>query len=156
MNKEIEQDYVSTSSDNQNYQTSGKVHVVEAGQSLSMISKMYYGKFKYWRGLASVNDISNPNVIYPGQRIQMVVADSASAGTSGNYQGGDYVVRQGETLGEISKQVYGSSRYWKALYMNNKDKISSPDMIYQGQSLSVVPQADLAKYQEEAAGALAH
>ena len=152
MNKEVEQDYASTSNDNQNYQTSGKVHIVEAGQSLSMISKLYYGKYKYWKGLASVNDISNPNIIYPGQRIQMVVAEqSASVGSTGNYQGGDYVVGEGETLGDVSRQVYGSSRYWKALYVKNKDKISNPDMIYQGQSLSVVPQADVARFQEEVA-----
>ncbi len=158
MNKSVDQEYVSTSGDNQNYQTSGKIHVVKQGESLSKISKMYYGKYRFWRGLASVNSITNPNVIYPGQRIQMVEAGETAAMDSGssNYESGNYVVRTGDTLGTISKNVYGSSRYWKALYYKNKSELSNPDMIYKGQSLSVVPKADIASYQKQALEAVAH
>lgn len=42
------------------------VYIVKAGDTLSGIAKKYATS---WRTLASINEIANPNLIYPGQRI---------------------------------------------------------------------------------------
>jgi len=47
-------------------------HVVKKGESLSRISKLYYGKSKYWKTIYRKNRNiigSDPNVIHPGQRL---------------------------------------------------------------------------------------
>lgn len=48
-----------------------------------------------------------------------------------------YKVKKGQTLGDIAKDVYGSSKEWKKIYNANKNKIKDPNKIYAGQVLDV-------------------
>lgn len=63
----------SKSSKSSSSSSSGKVvHTVKSGECLSVICAKYskkYGKTISWRTIASKNKLSNPNLIYPGQRI---------------------------------------------------------------------------------------
>ena len=62
-----------SSSSNGNGGKSGKVvHVVKKGECLSVICARYAKKYKTtisWRTIAKRNNIKNPNLIYPGQKI---------------------------------------------------------------------------------------
>jgi hypothetical protein len=48
-----------------------------------------------------------------------------------------YTVQRGETLGEISAKVYGTSRRWKQIYEANQDILKDPNRIKPGQVLRI-------------------
>ena len=49
-----------------------KVHIVKPGETLSLISHMYYGSSTEWRILADANRLTNPLDIRPGQYLEIV------------------------------------------------------------------------------------
>jgi LysM repeat protein len=48
-----------------------------------------------------------------------------------------YVVQAGDSLSKIAREVYGDGSRWPEIFEANKDKISSPSMIYPGQELRI-------------------
>lgn len=48
-----------------------------------------------------------------------------------------YLVRSGDTLSKIAKQMYGSSKKWPALWWVNKAKVHNPNDIKVGQELKL-------------------
>jgi len=48
-----------------------------------------------------------------------------------------YKVKKGQTLADVSMDVYGTTRKWKKIYNANKDKIKDPNKIYAGQVLNI-------------------
>lgn len=48
-----------------------KTHTVQPGESLSLISKTYFGDFSMVNEIAKLNNISNVNLIQPGQLIKI-------------------------------------------------------------------------------------
>lgn len=48
-----------------------------------------------------------------------------------------YVVKKGDTLEKISKEVYGDLKQWKKIYDANKEQLKTPDRIYAGQKLKI-------------------
>ncbi|MFH2138595.1 MAG: LysM peptidoglycan-binding domain-containing protein [Candidatus Omnitrophota bacterium] len=48
-----------------------------------------------------------------------------------------YIVQKNDTLGKISKKVYGTSVKWNVIYEANKDTLKNPDKIYPGQKLKI-------------------
>ena len=48
-----------------------------------------------------------------------------------------YKVKKGQTLADVSSDVYGTTRKWKKIYNANKDKIKDPNKIYAGQVLNI-------------------
>ena len=67
---------VSTGNAGQNPTTQGtygdKVHIVKPGETLSLISHMYYDSSTEWRVLADANRLNNPLDIRPGQYLEIV------------------------------------------------------------------------------------
>lgn len=57
-------------------------YTVEKGDNLSMISKRFYGKSKYWKQIFEANKdtIENPDLIYPGQTIRLPAIDTDGDG----------------------------------------------------------------------------
>ncbi|WP_149196326.1 LysM peptidoglycan-binding domain-containing protein [Luteimonas suaedae] len=60
--------------------------------------------------------------------------DSTEAG-AGNTR--SHTVAKGDTLSQISKQVYGSAKHWKAIFEANRDQLDNPDLIHPGQTLRI-------------------
>ena len=48
-----------------------------------------------------------------------------------------YTVKKGDTLGDISSKVYGTSRLWKHIYEANKDVLKDPNHVREGQVLRI-------------------
>jgi nucleoid-associated protein YgaU len=48
-----------------------------------------------------------------------------------------YVVKSGDSLSKIAKEVYGNAGRWKEIYEANKDQIKDPNLIYRGQKLRI-------------------
>lgn len=106
----------------------GGVHVVQRGENLSTIAQSY-GISQ--AALAQANGISNPNLIYVGQRL--VIPGAGSSGNAGGgaaASGGIHIVRAGENLSSIAAQ-YGTS----TAALANANTISNPNHIYVGQRL---------------------
>ena len=49
-----------------------------------------------------------------------------------------YIVKSGDTLSKIAKEVYGDAKRWREILEANKAKIKDPDVILPGSEL-VIP-----------------
>jgi len=50
-----------------------------------------------------------------------------------------YTVKKGDTLGEISSKVYGTSKAWHRIYEANRDSLKDPNHLKPGQVLRIPP-----------------
>ena len=117
---------VNNTVNNVNNVTSYNTYTVQKGDTLSQIASKYRTTYQK---LASYNNISNPNLIYPGQVILIPETGSQPVAQV------TYTVKSGDTLSKIGER-YGIS--WKKLYEKNKDIIGSdPNKIYPGQKLVI-------------------
>lgn len=97
-------------------------YTVQAGDTLSGIASKYGTTYQE---LARINNIANPNVIYPGQVIKI------NGGTVEKI----YTVKSGDTLSGIANK-YGTT--WQNIYNKNRDIIgSNPNLIKPGQVLKI-------------------
>lgn len=97
-----------------------QTHIVQYGENLSSIAAKYGTT---WQELARINTLSNPDIIYQGQSLNVV--GSQSVATSGYC-----VVEYGDTLSSIAAQ-FGTT-VERLVSVNG---ISNPNMIYAGQVL---------------------
>lgn len=97
-------------------------YVVKKGDTLDELGKRFGVNHET---LAKINNISNANLIYPGQILKI---DGSNAVNTEVY----YTVKDGDTLSEIAKR-FGMS-YEKIVKLNN---ISNPNLIYPGQILKI-------------------
>ncbi len=97
-----------------------QTHIVQYGENLSTIA-VQYGTT--WQELARINALSNPNIIYQGQSLNVVGGQSVS--TSGYC-----VVEYGDTLSGIAAQ-FGTT----VERLVSTNGISNPNVIYTGQVL---------------------
>ena len=96
-------------------------YTVQSGDTLSSIAAKFGTNYQT---LASLNGISNPNLIYAGQVLR--VNGSASAGSV------YYTVRAGDNLSAIASR-YGTS-YQSIASLNG---LTNPNLIYVGQTLKI-------------------
>ena len=69
---------------------------------------------------------------------QMTVAGTAAAeGGASQAQSRFYTVTKGDTLSKISKEFYGDSNRYNAIFEANRPMLEDPDRIYPGQVLRI-------------------
>jgi nucleoid-associated protein YgaU len=71
--------------------------------------------------------INTPRTTQPQQ-------SSASSGQRQPQQR-EYIVKPGDSLSKIARQVYGSTSGWQKIYNANRDTIKDPDLIHPGQKI---------------------
>lgn len=96
-------------------------YYVQAGDTLSAIATKFGTTVS---NLVSINHISNPNVIYVGQKIYV--------GEAAQGQSNAYTVQSGDTLSGIAAK-FGTT--WQALAQKNG--LANPNVIYVGQTLTI-------------------
>lgn len=96
-----------------------QTHVVQHGETLSSIATKYRTTYQ---ALASLNGLSNPNMIYAGQVLKVNEKVSTTR---------TYTVRSGDNLSSIASRL-GTT--YQALAQRNG--LSNPNLIYPGQTLS--------------------
>lgn len=108
-----------------------KQYTVERNETLMMIAFKLYGDYGRWKDLASQNrDTLKGDT---NLRAGMVLNYEAPAEEFvWNPQGNPYLIKTGDTLGHISKQVYATVSKWKFLWENNRPLIKDPNKIYAG------------------------
>lgn len=109
---------VSTSGPNVN---AGQTHEVQYGENLSDIAANYGTT---WQELARINTLSNPDIIYSGQILNVVGGQSVATT-------GVCVVEYGDTLSSIAAQ-FGTT----VERLVSANGISNPNLIYAGQVLN--------------------
>lgn len=108
-----------------------KQYTVQKNETLMMIAFKLYGDYGRWKELASQNRdaLKGSSVVRTG----MVLNYAAPAEEFiWNPQGNPYLIKTGDTLGHISKEVYATVKKWKLLWENNRPLIKDPNKIYAG------------------------
>ena len=101
-------------------------YIVKRGDTLSEIA-MNYGVTV--SGIAGLNGISNPNLIYPGQVLR-IYANTGNVQGSSNYI--NYTIRSGDTLSGIASR-YGTTVNTLAQI----NGIGNPNLIYAGRTIRI-------------------
>ncbi|EHQ9056561.1 LysM peptidoglycan-binding domain-containing protein [Enterococcus faecium] len=96
-----------------------QTHVVQYGETLSSIATKYGTTYQ---ALASLNGLSNPNMIYAGQVLKVNEKVSTTR---------TYTVRSGDNLSSIASRL-GTTHQTLA----QRNGLSNPNLIYPGQVLS--------------------
>ena len=103
---------------------------VKRGDTLWSIAQRYGSTVSE---LARINDLSNPNLIYPGQIIEIpqreITTPTKDSGTGGTFT---YVIRYGNTLSGIAAKYHTTVSVLAGL--NN---ISNPNLIYAGETIEI-------------------
>ncbi len=125
-----------------NASTTVKRHVVKRGDSLSSISKQYYGSSGHTDLLARTNGLSNPDNVPLGTSLVIPERNQArtpSTERPSNPQGlaRKTTVRDGETLSEIAQRELGSSKAWPKIWKANKNILPDPDRLEAGMILTI-------------------
>lgn len=97
-------------------------YIVKRGDTLSAIANVYNTTVE---ALASLNKISNPNLIFINQKILIPIKKGNNV----------YIVKAGDSLSSIA-QKYGTT--WQKIYEDNKSIIgSNPNLIYPNMELKL-------------------
>jgi nucleoid-associated protein YgaU len=114
---------------------------VKRGDTLMKIAFENYGDLYRWREIYEANRaaIADPNNVPPGTQLSLSGAGMVQVERNGE----QYLIHRGETLGIISKNVYGTPRKWKKLWENNRELIKDPNKIYAGFYLYYQPDGKL-------------
>jgi nucleoid-associated protein YgaU len=73
---------------------------------------------------------------FPGGDDPIDFSDVTGGGTT---SGGPrtYVVKKGDSLSKIAKEMYGDAKLWKKIFEANKGTIKNANLIYPGQELTI-------------------
>lgn len=100
-------------------------------QTLMLIAYELYSDFKKWRLIAKDNELTGSESLRKGLTLKIRKPLNPRVYPKGL----PYIIRHKDTLGKISKKVYGKSRFWESIYSNNRDQIHHPDLIFAGFTL---------------------
>lgn len=115
-------------------------YTVEKNDTLMYIAFKIYGDYGKWKELAQMNPGKNGNLKI-GEILQYA---PPAEKFEWNPKGNPYLIKQGQTLGLISKDVYGVPKRWREIYDNNRPMIKNPNLIFAGFTLYYVADRDIA------------
>lgn len=102
-------------------------YIVKSGDTLSYIANIYNTTVQQ---IAAINGISNPNLIFPGQRLRIPTSSEIPEVNEMSHI--IYTVKRGDNLWNISRK-YGTT-VQEIAQLNN---ISNPNLIFIGQRLKI-------------------
>lgn len=105
-------------------------YTVAGGDTLMKIAFEHYGDLYKWKEIFELNrdKITNPNSIPRGTVLKLNPGGEVSITRNGE----KYLIKSGDTLGTISREVYGTSSKWKKIWKNNRELIKDPNRIFAG------------------------
>lgn len=142
-------------------ETNENVHVVQEGETLWSISEKVYNDGFAWKEIADANNITEASMLEEGtrltiparesqaQEITMTTDEQATATptvsqpeqaemeptTPQTTTGNEYTVKAGDTLWDISMQVYGTGYRWSEIASANS--VGDPNLIFSGTILTL-------------------
>ncbi len=115
------------------------LYTVQKDDSLYLIAQKQLGKASRWTEIKTLNKLEGDE-LREGDQLRLPAreerapethADGAPEAAAGRV----HVVEEGETLGDISKQYYGSTRHWRDIVKANPGL--DPDRLLVGTKLSI-------------------
>lgn len=129
---------ISETTDSPTTVISNKQYKVLKNETLMWVAFKIYGDYSKWKELKELNKkvLKGSNIVRAGTVLQYM-----SDGTDFVWapQGDPRLIKRGDTLGYISKDVYGTLKRWKDLWENNKPMIKDPNKIFAGFTLYYQP-----------------
>lgn len=113
---------------------------VKKGDTLMWIAFKVFGDYRKWRQLAKANNMSGQHKLRVGQTISY---EAPANPFRWDPNGNPYLILRGDTLGKISKKVYGVNSRWKEIWYNNRPMIRNPNKIFAGFTLYYIPDQKL-------------
>lgn len=110
------------------------IYTVKPGDTLWAISRRYNTTVE---NIVSLNNIPNPNLIYPGQRFIIKMSNNSSFDNNCDSETIEYTVKRGDTLWGISKKY--NTTIHEIVNINN---IQNPNLIYPGQTFIIITNTD--------------
>ena len=107
--------------------TGSITYTVQRGNTLSQIASAYGVTVEH---IVELNDITNPNLIYPGEKLR--ITESINTSLNPVLQNNYYTVQRGDTLSGIARRYGVTTRY-----LVNLNGIRNPNLIYPGQLIKV-------------------
>jgi len=121
-------------------------HTVKEGESLWQIAEQYYLSGYNWVDITEANQLSNPDLIAAGQKLEIPNVESKKytvtklpETAAGNLEitEGTYVVKEGDSLSKVALRAYGDMFEWPKIWGANRDQISNPNYIDPGMELEI-------------------
>jgi len=109
-----------------------KTYAVQKNETLMIIAFKLYGDYSKWKDIAQANNMNGNDVITAGSEIKYIAPVQEFVWQP---DGNPYLIKNGDTLGTISTDVYGANKFWKDIWTNNKPLIKDPNKIYAGFTL---------------------
>ncbi|MEM6749228.1 MAG: LysM peptidoglycan-binding domain-containing protein [Planctomycetota bacterium] len=123
-----------------------KTYSIRPDDNFWKIAEAEYGDDRHWRAIAQANPGVDPTRLRVGQEIRLPARadlpgiDPADPVVDDPGQGQGYRVKPGQTLSDISLDVYGTATEWRRIYNANRDQIGdNPDKVSPGQRLRIPP-----------------
>ncbi len=129
-------------------------HVVQKGETLSGISRKYYGTTARWRTILEANrdKLNDPRELRPNMKLRIPTSADTLVSAGGSSRSGTAVlnassagrdarthtVQKGDTLFRIALKYYGDGARYKEVLAANRGKINGPLDLRPGMEL-VVP-----------------
>ena len=117
----------STINGNETRETGSITYTVQRGNTLSQIANSYGVTVSQ---IVEINQIQNPNLIFPGQKLR--ITESNSSVLNPVLQNNYYTVQRGDTLSGIAN-MYGVT----VRYLVRLNGIRNPNLIYPGQIIRI-------------------
>jgi len=111
-----------------------RTHVIQKGETLTMVAVAVYGDQKYWKQIAAANPSLNPNKLKPGVTVALPDIASKKEHITAALNGGvvtavdtkkQYQVQSGDSLRRIAVRLYGKEAMWEKIYELNKATIGA-------------------------------
>lgn len=120
--------------------TEAKTYTVAVGDTLWSIAEKTYGTGYAWSDIAKANKLTNPNAITADTKLALPefyvekYPQTHSVGQA-TTQPSTYIVKSGDSLWNISLEVYGTGFNWPKIAQANN--LSNPHIIHPGNTLTI-------------------
>ncbi len=108
------------------------VYTWREGDTFTSVVRHYYGDLSLVRLLRTANEDVTDRDLQPGDRILIPAFDRSRSVASDRY-----TVLGGDTLSSIARKVYGDASVYMRIFEANRDLLSNPDSVAEGQILRI-------------------
>lgn len=106
-------------------------YTVQQGETLMLIAFKIYGDYGKWRELARLNS-GKLGSRYTVSKGTVISYNPPVEPFQWSPTGNPYLIKTGDTLGTISSDTYGTTKYWRNIWENNTPLIKDPNKIFAG------------------------
>ncbi len=120
---------IPSNDNNNNYNTETIYYTVKRGNTLSQIAQLYGTTVQE---IASINNIQNPNLIFPGEIFRILTNSTINGNEERGLGEIIYTVKRGDTLWKIAREYNVTIEH--IVELNN---IQNPNLIFPGEKLRI-------------------